>query len=131
MNIRKKILSGILFVSLTFSVSSCVYLIIGSVGALGGYVASPDTFEGILSDKEQSDVWQAASEVISIMGIISERSEPGGILVAKIQNTKVTVKIFQMSKSTVRLTVKARKAFFPRIKLAQEVYVKIVNELTE
>ena len=129
MNIRKKFLIGLLLIGLSISVNSCVYLIIGGVGALGGYVASLDTFEGILMDKEQSDVWQAASDVISIMGIISERSESGGIIVAKIQNTKVTVTIFQMSKSTVRLTVKARKAFFPRIKLAQEVYVKIVNEL--
>ena len=131
MNIRKKFLTGLLLIGLSFSVSSCVYLIIGGVGALGGYVASPDTFEGMLMDKEQSAVWQAASDVISIMGIISEKSEPGGIIVAKIQNAKVTVTIFQMSKSTVRLTVKARKAFFPRIKLAQEVYVKIVNELNQ
>lgn len=131
MNIRKKFLTGLLLVGLSFSFSSCVYLVIGGVGAIGGYVASPDTFEGVLMDKEQSEVWQAASDVISIMGIISERSEPGGIFVAKIQNTKVTVTIFQMSKSTVRLTVKARKAFFPKIRLAQEVYVKIVNELNE
>ena len=131
MNIRNKILTGLLIVGLSCSFSGCVYLIIGGVGAVGGYVASPDTFEGLLMDKEQGDVWEAASDVISIMGIITERSEPGGIIVAKVQNAKVTVTIFQMSKSTVRLTVKARKTFLPKIKLAQEVYVKVVNELNE
>jgi hypothetical protein len=106
-------------------------MIIGGVGALGGYVVSPDTVEGLLSDKDQSDVWEAADSVISIMGIISEKSEAGGLIAAKIQGTKVTVTIYQMSKSTVRLTVKARKTFFPRIKVAQDVYAKIVNELSQ
>lgn len=127
----RKILVGLVSMCLVFSLTGCVYMIIGGVGALGGYVVSPDTVEGILTDKEQDDVWQAAVDVISIMGIISERSEPGGVIVAKIQNAKVQVTIFQMSKSTVRLTVKARKTFFPKIRIAQEVYVKIVNELTQ
>ena len=129
MKIRQKFLTGFFLASLVLSLSSCVYLVIGGMGALGGYVVSPDTVEGILTEKEQADVWQAAIDVVSIMGIISEKSEPGGVIVAKVENAKVTVTIFQLSKSTVRLTVKARKAFFPKIKIAQEVYVKIVNEL--
>lgn len=127
----RKILVGLVSMCLVFSLTGCVYMIIGGVGALGGYVVSPDTVEGILTDKEQDDVWQAAVDVISIMGIINERSEPGGVIVAKIQNAKVQVTIFQMSKSTVRLTVKARKTFFPKIRIAQDVYVKIVNELNQ
>ena len=131
MDMRKRFLIGLVFLSLMFSASGCVYMIIGGFGALGGYVVSPDTVEGLITDKEQSDVWDAAVNVISIMGIISEKSEAGGMIVAKIQNCKVTVTLFQMSKATVRLTVKARKSFFPRIRVAQEVYVKIVNELNQ
>jgi hypothetical protein len=131
MNVRKKILTGILLIGLAVSLNSCVYMIIGGMGALGGYVVSPDTVEGLLSDKDQRDVWDATVNVVSIMGLVSEKSEAGGMMVAKIQNCKVTITIFQMSKSMVRLTVKARKAFFPRIKVAQDVYVKIVNELNQ
>ena len=131
MNMRKIFLTGILLIVLMGSVSSCVYLVIGSVGALGGYVVSPDTVEGILAEKDQDEVWQAAIDVISIMGIIQEKSAPGGVIVAKIQGCRATITIFQMSKTMVRLTVKARKAFFPRIKIAQDVYVKVVNELNQ
>jgi len=131
MNTLKKFLAVCMLASLTFSATSCVYLVVGGVGALGGYVVSPDTVEGLLADKDQEEVWDAAEEVVSVMGIISEKTAPGGLIVAKIQGTKVTVTIFQMSKSTVRLTVKARKAFFPRIKVAQDVYVKIVDALNE
>ena len=131
MNTRRKFLTFLLLANLVLSASGCVYMIIGGVGALGGYVVSPDTVEGIMTDKDQGDVWAAAVDVISVMGIIQERSEPGGVIVAKIQNAKVTVTIFQMSQSTVRLTVKARKTFFPKIRVAQEVYVKIVNDLTQ
>jgi hypothetical protein len=129
--IPKKFLVGVVSLSLAFSLTGCVYLVIGGFGALGGYMISPDTVEGILTDKEQDEVWDAAIDVVSIMGIITERSEPGGVIVAKIQNANVRVTIFQMSKSTVRLTVKARKNFFPKSRIAQEVYVKIVNGLTE
>ena len=128
---KRKIFSFLLPLCLAVSLSGCVYLVIGGFGALGGYMISPDTVEGILSDKEQNEVWDAAVDVVSIMGIISERSEPGGVIVAKIQNAKVRVTIFQMSKSTVRLTVKARKNLFPKSRLAQEVYVKIVNEMNQ
>ena len=75
MNIPKKFLAVLLLIGLTFSASSCVYLVVGGVGALGGYVVSPDTVEGLLGEREQEEVWDAAEEVVSVMGIISEKQE--------------------------------------------------------
>ena len=36
----------VLFLSFTLCTSGCVYLVVGGIGALGGYVVSPDTVEG-------------------------------------------------------------------------------------
>ena len=111
--------------------NGCVYLVIGGVGALGGYVISPDTVEGILTNKDRDRVWDSTVEVASVMGIIQDRNESGGVLITKVQGTKVTITIVQTSSSTVKVTVKARKAFLPKIGVAEEVYTKIVTHVNE
>jgi len=110
---------------MTVFLNGCIYLVVGSVGAVGGYIVSPDTVEGIVAGHSSEEVWDAAREVSSIMGIILERNEAGGIVVAKIAGSRVTITIVGMSSSAVKLSVKARRAFFPSIKTAQEVYIKI------
>ena len=109
--------------------SGCVYMIVGGIGALGGYVVSPDTVEGIITGKDLEEVWDAATEIVGIMGIVREQNEKSGIILAKIQGTKVTVTISRISQSSLKLTIKARKAFLPKIKVAQDVYIKIVDKL--
>ena len=49
--------------------------------------------------------------------------------VAKISGARVTVTVMRMSSSAVKLSVKSRKLWMPRIKTSQEVYIKIVNYL--
>lgn len=122
-------LRGLLTGMLLLFSSGCIYLVVGSVGALGGYVVSPDTVEGVLDNKAQGDVWQAAVDIIGVMGIIEESNEPGGIILAKIQGTKVTITIMEISADTVKLSVKARKAFLPKIRLSQDIYSKIVQKV--
>lgn len=122
-------LRGLLTGMLLLFSSGCVYLVVGGVGALGGYVVSPDTVEGVLDNKAQGDVWQAAVDIIGVMGIIEESNEPGGIILAKIQGTKVTITIMEISPDTVKLSVKARKAFLPNIRLSQDIYSKIVQKV--
>ncbi len=131
MMLRKRVLPGVWLLSLILSLSGCVWLVIGSVGALGGYIISPDTIEGILVDKSQEDVMAAATDVVSIMGVVSERSDKSGIILTRIQGGKVTITVSAISSSAVRLSVKARKAMLPKIRLAQDVYVKIVNKVSE
>lgn len=125
---RFKILFTIL--SIVFSLSGCVYLIVGGVGALGGYVISPDTVEGI-SGQDETDLWDAANEVLSIMGTISESKEAAGIIIARLNGVKVTVTITSINSKVSKLTVKARKGIFPKITVAQDVYTKIVTHLSE
>lgn len=119
---------------LSLSLSGCVYFIVGgvaaSVGALGGYVISPDTVEGITSHA-QADVWDAANEILSIMGSIKEAKEAEGIIEARVSGAKATVTISSTQKNTVRVTIKVRKGPFPAIAIAQDIYIKIMAHLNE
>ena len=110
--------------------SGCVYLVVGGLGALGGYVVSPDTVEGITAE-DHTTVWDEAVKIVSIMGLIDEQNDGGGIIVSRINGTKVTINIVPMGASSTKLSVKARRAFFPRINVAQDVYIKIMSNLNE
>ena len=117
-----------LIVLLSCSLTGCVYLVVGGIGALGGYIVSPDTVEAV-SENNLDSLWDAAIDVISIMGVIDEQQKEGGVIIARVSGAKVTVKMDEVSKKTVRLTVKARKAFLPKMSVAQEVFVKIMTQL--
>ena len=110
--------------------SGCVYLVVGGIGAVGGYIVSPDTVEGITSN-DVALVWDTAIETTSVMGLINESEESGGIILASIHGAKITITIVSLSVSTTKLTVKARKSFLPRISLAQDVFVKIMSRVEE
>ena len=128
---RKRVLFTALLLCLTLTTAGCVYFVVGGLGALGGYVASPDTVEGVVTDTNYAQVWSAAIDVISIMGVIGERSDAGGILICKVQGSKVTITIFRSTSDAIKISVKSRKAFFPKIKLSQDIYIKIVDRVTQ
>lgn len=113
---------------LSFFLSGCVYLVVGSVGALGGYIVSPDTVEGV-ADAELPQVWDTAKDVVSIMGIVESETKSGGLLNARIQGAQVTVLVTQSGSATVKVSVKARKHYLPKISLAQDIFVKIMSRL--
>jgi hypothetical protein len=130
MDFRNKAVVGFFVSSLMVFLNGCIYLVVGSVGALGGYVVSPDTVEGVMYDRQQPEVWDAAIEVVSVKGVILEQNEIGGVLIAKINNAKITITVVDIGDQTVKLTIKARKALLPKVKLAQDIYVKIEAALS-
>lgn len=121
---------ALLILPLCLSLTGCWYIVIGSVGVVGGYVISPDTVEG-LTENPFDDVWDTAVDIVSVMGTISEQSREVGILIAKIQGTKVTLTITSITKTTTKLNVKGRKAFLPKVSVAQDVFVKVMSQLNE
>jgi len=129
--IRAKILKSTFLFILTLSLNSCIYLVVGGVGAVGGYVVSPDTVEGIITGYSFDEVWQAAGEVVSIMGVINEESEGTGVMLTKIQGAKTTITVYRMSDTAMKVNVKARKFIFPSIGVAQDVYIKITKYLDD
>ena len=127
--LKKTILS--LFVAVFLMVSGgCVYLIVGGIGAVGGYIVSPDTVEG-LTEADEITVWDTAIEIVGIMGLVIEQNEDVGVIQAKISGAKVDITIISMNNSTVKVTVKARKMHMPRISTAQDVFTKIMTSLDE
>ena len=118
-----------LFLTLIFSfnLTGCVYLVVGTVGVVGGYVVSPDTVEGLTS-KDQNKVWNAAVEIATIMGRVEDKMQSAGVIVAKVQGAKVTITVLPISEANVKLTVKARKALLPKINVAQDVFTKIMRD---
>ena len=110
--------------------SGCFYLVLGGVAAAGGYAVSQDTIQGE-TQKDFEEVWDAAAEIISIMGNITSQSEALGKISAIVNSSKVTVQVLQLTPSTVRLKVKARKNIFPNIANAQNIFVKIMNRVNQ
>ena len=126
----RNILFSILFISSALTLSGCVYLVIGSIGALGGYAISSDTVQGT-TEKDIHEVWEAAQSVVNIMGRITRQNEDSGRLEAIVDNSRVSIGVVQFTPKLVRLTAKARKSFFPNIATAQDVYIKIINYLAK
>ncbi|HLF19079.1 MAG TPA: DUF3568 family protein [Candidatus Omnitrophota bacterium] len=126
--VRQKILKALLLIPVLFNLSGCVYLVVGGVGALGGYIVSPDTVEGI-SENDTQTVWDASVDVIAIMGVIQEQQQEAGFIKAQISRAQVTITIISINDTTTKISIKARKAFLPKISLAQDIYVKIMSYL--
>jgi hypothetical protein len=118
----------VMLIVLAFSSSGCTLLMVGTVGAVGGYALSRDTFEG-MTNNGQDEVWDASHKVASIMGTITEERQKQGELDALISGARVTIIIIPVNLTTTKLRIKARKTIFPRAGVAQEVYTKIVNQL--
>ena len=122
-------------VILTFSIclislSGCVALIIGGVGAVGGYAVTRDTIQGEY-DAKYSKAWIAASDVCSMLGTLSSKDKAKGTMEAFVERAKVKVDIIQLTPEAIRVKVKARKGLFPRLSVAEKVFVKIVQQLME
>lgn len=126
----KNLLAKILMIPVLCCLNGCVYLVVGGVGALGGYVVSPDTVEG-LTENDKLAVWDSAVEILSVMGTIQDQSEDAGTLVAKVSGSKITITVSSLNDTTTKLSVKSRKSFLPKISTAQDVFVKIMSDLNE
>ena len=127
---RKNLVTLLLISVLSFSLSGCIYLVVGGIGAIGGYVISPDTVEGI-TENDRMLVWDSAVEVLSIMGVIEEQLEEGGRIMANVHGAEVTVYLIPVSDTTLKVQVKARKMRLPRISTAQDVFIKIMSNVNE
>jgi hypothetical protein len=116
----------VLCLALVAGTSGCIYLAVGAVGAVGGYVVSPDTVEGTVN-ASLGETWDAAKEIMKVMGTVIEENEAVGQIMATISGTKVTITMLTINASSTKLSVKARKSFMPKIDIAQDVYTKIVT----
>jgi hypothetical protein len=108
--------------------SGCVFLVAGTIGAVGGYAVTRDTIQGEY-DARASSAFRGAVAVCEILGVVTQKDAGTGVLDAVIDGAKVNVTITQLTPSALRLRVKARKGLFPRMATAEKVFTKIVQKL--
>jgi len=106
----------------------CAPLIIGSAaGALGAYVISKDTIQGD-TDKGYDSIWKAALTVSKIKGTIKYEDSLKGIIELESGASKVYIRLIRLTRATVRLRISSRRYHLPNLDLAQDIFVKIMEE---
>ena len=108
--------------------SGCAPLILGgAAGALGAYAISKDTIEGE-SDRPYKSLWDAAYKVSKIRGTISQEDDTRGYLELNADASKVDIRLIRLTHATTRIRISARKHHLPNLNLAQELFIKIMEE---
>jgi len=123
-----KRLSLFLILCIFVSISGCAPLIIGgAVGAVGGYAISKDSVEGA-TDKSYDSLWQAALTVSKIRGEIKFESKTKGYIELEAESSKVYIRLVRLTASATRLRVSAKRYHFPNMNLAQDIFLKIMEQ---
>jgi hypothetical protein len=111
-----------------FSVYGCAPLLLGmAVGGVGIYAVSTDTVQGDV-DKSFDSLWRSALSVSKIRGKIKQENYSQGYIELETESNRVWIKIIRLSKATNRLKISARKYHLPNLELAQELFMKIIEE---
>lgn len=118
------------FCILLATLSGCIFIVAGSVGAVGGYAITRDTIQGEY-DANYSRAWKSALEVSGILGRVVTKNTTKGAIDAEVDKAKIKIEITQLTPEAIRLKVKARKGIFPRLGTAEKVFVKIVQQLMD
>ena len=127
-----KILKCSVIIALLFAngllFSGCAAVIVGSaLGAVGGYAISRDIVAGA-SDKDYEALWDAALEVSNSMGIVKRQDRQKGTMQFNIGNTNVVViSLEKLTAKTSQLKVRAKKHHFPDLKMAEKVFIRIMD----
>jgi len=110
------------------SILGCAPLIIGgAVGAVGGYAVSKDTIQGE-TDRSYDSLWEAALNVSKIRGEVKYEDKTKGYIELEAESSKVYIRLIRLTQATTRVRISARKYHFPNMSLAQDLYVKILEQ---
>lgn len=118
----------LLFFVLTLNVLGCVPLVVGgAAGALGAYAVTKDTIQGE-TDKPYDALWNAANMVSRIRGKIKDEDSTKGYIELETESGHVWIRLIRLTRATTRLKISARKYHLPNLDLAQDMFVKIMEE---
>lgn len=124
----KKVLVSICGIFLIINLAGCAALVVGSAaGVVGGYAASKDAIEGE-TDKPYDTLWSSALQVVRIRGTIKKEDYTKGQIDAIASDSSlVWIKFTKLTESTTKIKISSRKFHFPNLKLAQDIYTKIMD----
>jgi hypothetical protein len=130
----QKVIAVVAGIGVACMVSGCVLVPIALVGGgvIGGIAISEDTVQTDF-DESYDEVWNAALGVVDELGKVEIKDEDVGRIQGYVPKSKVTVQLQQLTPSTVRVHVKARKTagVVPDIKTSHRVAHGIAEALEE
>ncbi len=113
---------------LSGSCLGCLPLVLGgAAGALGASAVSRDTIQGE-TDKSYDSLWSAAVRVCRIRGEIKSQDSLKGTIEAEVDSGRIWISFTKITRSATRVKISARKHHLPDLGLAQEIFVKIMEE---
>jgi hypothetical protein len=111
---------------LVLQLVGCVPVLIAT-GAIGGYAISKDTFQGE-TDKSYDSLWSAALNISKIRGNLKTEDSVKGYIELETESSKVYIRLVRITQATTRVRISARKYHLPNLTLAQDFFVKILEE---
>lgn len=124
----KTVFSFLLVPFFAAGLAGCAFLVIASVGAVGGYAITSDTIQGEY-DIRFADIWREALETCDTLGYVTAKDPSVGTIHAEVDQAKVRVDVVRLTQEATRLKVKARKGIFPRRATAEKIFLQIVQQL--
>jgi hypothetical protein len=119
-----------LFVLIPFLVmglSGCVPVFLMAVGGVGVYAISKDTIQGD-TDTSYEALWDSALRVARIRGTVIQEDFNRGYIEIDAKPNKIWIQFVRVTPAATKIRVSARKYKLPNIDLAQEVFIKIIEE---
>jgi hypothetical protein len=119
-----------LFVLIPFLMAGlcgCVPVFLMAVGGVGVYAISKDTIQGD-TDAPYEALWDAAMKVARIRGTLLNEDFSRGYIEIDAKPNKIWIQFVRVTATATKIRVSARKYKLPNIDLAQEVFIKIVEE---
>jgi len=124
----KKLLALFLLIPfLAVGLSGCVPVFLMAVGGVGVYAVSKDTIQGD-TDTAYETLWDSAVKVSRIRGTILEEDFNRGYIQIDAKPNKIWIQFVRLTTASTKIRVSARKYKLPNIDLAQEVFIKIIEE---
>ncbi|MBM3244340.1 MAG: DUF3568 family protein [Candidatus Omnitrophica bacterium] len=126
---KKVIFSLFCAVFLSLNLAGCVPLIVGgAVGAVGGYAVSKDTIQGD-TDKPFDAIWNSALEIARLRGTIKKDDyDKGRIEFIARDSSLVWISVSRLTQTANRVRVSSRRFHFPNLALAQDIFVKVMED---
>lgn len=123
----RKFLFLLLIVSL-LNACGCVPLVVGGAGVLGGYAIGRDNIKGN-SDKPYNVIWRSALKVAKIKGKLTKQDKGQGEIELEAKQSLVCIKLTRLAEGATEIKVSARRYSLPNLKLAEEIFVRIIEEI--
>ncbi|MDO8730002.1 MAG: hypothetical protein Q7J69_02290 [Candidatus Omnitrophota bacterium] len=119
---------GLLIVCFSLPLCGGCAPVLLATGVVAGYAISRDS---VLMDLDQpwDRVWSAAQQEVTERGLVKRENPKRGRLDARVEETDVVVALKQLTPSTVRVVVRARKNLLPKVDVAQKVALGIQRRL--